>query len=159
MTGTPHSHVGFLVENLEAAMARFTEVLGVTFNEPREVYFDHLHDPEPRQTMIRIAFSKEGPPHYELIEGDRAGMYALDAGEGIHHVGVWEPDAEHRMEALMARGVAVEARVMLSDGSLLTWFNDPADLHGVRVEFVDDADRPTFEHFMKTGEFEGEMRL
>ena len=70
MTGTPHSHVAFLVENLEAAMARFSEVLGVTFNEPRTIYFDHLHDPEKRQTSIRATFSKEGPPHYELIEGD-----------------------------------------------------------------------------------------
>jgi hypothetical protein len=29
----------------------------------------------------------------------------------------------------------------------------------VRVEFVDDGDRPTYERFMKTGEFDGEMRL
>ena len=159
MTGTPHSHVAFLVENLEAAMARFSEVLGVTFNEPRTIYFDHLHDPEARQTSIRATFSKEGPPHYELIEGDGHGLYALDHGEGIHHVGVWEHEAQQRMQELSAQGMAVEAQVCLADGSVLTWFNDPRHLHGVRVEFVDDADRPTYEQFMKTGEFDGEMRL
>jgi catechol 2,3-dioxygenase-like lactoylglutathione lyase family enzyme len=159
MTGTPHSHVAFLVDDLDKAMARFSEVLGVTFNEPRTIYFDHLHDPEPRQTSIRATFSKEGPPHYELIEGDGQGLYAMDHGEGIHHVGVWQGDAEGRMQELAAQGMGVEARLALADGSVLTWFNDPKDLHGVRVEFVDDADRPTYEQFMKTGEFEGEMRL
>jgi catechol 2,3-dioxygenase-like lactoylglutathione lyase family enzyme len=159
MTGTPHSHVGILVENLETAIARFEQVLGVTFNEPRTVYFDHLHDPQPRQSSIRVAFSKEGPPHYELIEGDGQGLYSLAHGEGLHHVGVWQGDAEGRMRDLRERGMEVEAQVALADGSVLTWFNDPAGLHGTRVEFVDDRDRPTFEHFMRTGEYEGEMRL
>ena len=66
---------------------------------------------------------------------------------------------QQRMQELSAQGMAVEAQVRLADGSVLTWFNDPRHLHGVRVEFVDDADRPTYEQFMKTGEFDGEMRL
>jgi catechol 2,3-dioxygenase-like lactoylglutathione lyase family enzyme len=159
MTGTPHSHVGFVVRDLEAAMARFSSVLGVTFNEPRTVHFDRLEDPEPRSTQIRVTFSREGPPHYELIEGDGRGIYALDRGEGVHHVGIWEEGAQERMAALLAKGVTSEARVVLADGSVLSWFNDPEDLHGVRVEFVDDAGRATYERFMKTGEFDGPMRL
>jgi catechol 2,3-dioxygenase-like lactoylglutathione lyase family enzyme len=159
MTGTPHSHVGFLVRDLEAAMARFSSVLGVTFNEPRKVRFDRLEDPEPRSAEIRVTFSREGPPHYELIEGDGRGIYSLEHGEGVHHVGVWEDGAQQRMAALLAQGVTSEARTVLPDGSVLSWFNDPGDLHGVRVEFVDDGDRATYERFMKTGEFEGPMRL
>ena len=91
-------------------------------------------------------------------------------GEGMHHVGVWETDLEKRMSELADKGLTVEARVLLDDGTLLTAFNNPNDLHGVRVEFIDDRDRTTMEAFMRTGGFAepydkfsfpnpGEMRL
>jgi hypothetical protein len=93
-----------------------------------------------------------------------------NGGEGMHHVGVWETDLDARMAELEAQGLSVEARVLLEDGSLLTAFNDPADLHGVRVEFIDNRDQTKMEGFMKTGGFdepydkfsfpsEGQMRL
>jgi catechol 2,3-dioxygenase-like lactoylglutathione lyase family enzyme len=152
VTGSPLSHVGFIVEDLDKAMARFSEVLGITFNEPRTVHLDHLHDPTERTGVIRVAFSKEGPPHYELIQGDGRGIYAMpDGGEGMHHVGVWETHLEERMKELAEKGLTVEARVMLDDGTMLTAFNNADDLHGVRIEFVDDADQGAKEAFMKNG--------
>jgi catechol 2,3-dioxygenase-like lactoylglutathione lyase family enzyme len=171
MTGWPMSHVGFIVDDLETAIARFSDVLGLTFNKPKTVHLDHLHDPLERRGLLKVAFSIEGPPHYELIEGDGKGIYSMDGGgEGMHHVGVWETDLEERVKEMAAKGLIMEARVHLDDGMMLTSFNDPRDLHGVRVEFVDDADRPTMEAFMKSGGFDkpydkfdfpsdGEMRM
>ncbi len=171
MTGTPASHVGFIVEDIHVAIARFSDVLGVTFNDPVTVHLDHLYNPDHRPGTITVAYSKEGPPHYELIQGEAHGVYSMDGGgEGLHHVGVWETDLERRMSELAEKGLTVEARVLLDDGTLLTAFNDPNDLHGVRVEFIDDRDRTTMEAFMKTGGFaepydkfsfpeQGEMRL
>jgi catechol 2,3-dioxygenase-like lactoylglutathione lyase family enzyme len=155
MTGTPLSHVGFIVEDINVAIARFSEILGVTFHEPKTVHLDHLHDPEQRQGVITVAFSVEGPPHYELIQGDGKGIYSMEGGrEGMHHVGVWETDLEARMAELAEKGLRAQARVLLEDGFMLTAFNNPEDLHGVIVEFVDNADQETMEKFMKTGGFD-----
>jgi catechol 2,3-dioxygenase-like lactoylglutathione lyase family enzyme len=155
VTGFPLSHVGFIVEDLDAAIARFSEVLGITFNDPQTVHLNHIHDPVERQGMLKVAFSVEGPPHYELIQGDGQGIYTMaGGGEGMHHIGLWETDLEKRLPELAKKGFKMEARVHLDNGFLLTSFNDPADLHGVRVEFVDDVDRPIMERFMKTGSFD-----
>jgi catechol 2,3-dioxygenase-like lactoylglutathione lyase family enzyme len=171
MTGMLASHVGFMVADIDLAIAKFSDVLGLTFNDPITVQLDHLYDPDYRQGTITVAYSREGPPHYELIQGESHGVYSMEGGgEGLHHVGVWQTDLERRMQTLVEQGMRVEARVLLDDGMLLTAFNNPADLHGVRVEFVDDRDRPTMEEFMRTGGFskpydkfsfpgEGQMRL
>lgn len=159
MSDGPYSHVAFVVADINEAIARFSAVFDLHFNEPREVFLEQMCDPEPRQATLKVAFSKEGPPHYELIEGDGRGIYAIPDGDQIHHVGLWQHDAEGRMHELARAGVRCAAFTRLQDGTILTWFNETADLHGVRFEFVDDADRPTYEHFMKTGEFPGEMNL
>jgi hypothetical protein len=157
MTGIPASHIGFIVEDIEVAMKRFSEVLGVTFNPPKTVQLDHLLNPEERTGTITVTYSVEGPPHYELIQGEDHGVYSMHGGgEGMHHVGVWETDLRARMAELAKQGLSLEAQVLLEDGSLLTAFNNPEDLHGVRIEFIDDADRPIMEHFMKTGKFESD---
>lgn len=158
MTGISQFHVGIVVDDLDAAMAHFSSVLGITFNEPRTVFFNRLEDPDPREAELRVVFSKEGPPHYELMQGGPGSIYA-GFGEGLHHVGVWQPDAQGRMEQMKAKGMRIETRVVMPDGRALTWFNDPTQVHGVRFEFVDDADRPTLEHFMRTGEYDGEFRI
>jgi catechol 2,3-dioxygenase-like lactoylglutathione lyase family enzyme len=157
MTGTPASHVGFIVEDIHVAIARFSEVLGVTFNEPMTVRLNHLHNPDERTAEITVAYSKEGPPHYELIQGEDHGVYSMDGGgEGLHHVGVWETNLEERMQELIDKGLSIEARVLLDDGFLLTAFNDPKGLHNVRIEFIDDADQVTMEGLMKTGKLDPE---
>jgi catechol 2,3-dioxygenase-like lactoylglutathione lyase family enzyme len=172
MTGIPASHVGFIVKDIDVAIKRFSEILGVTFNPPKTVTLDHLYNPDEERTgTITVAYSVEGPPHYELIQGEDHGIYSMHGGgEGMHHVGVWEHDIETRMAELAEKGMRLEARVLLDDGSLLTAFNNPEDLHGVIIEFIDDADRPIMEKFMKTGSFDdgfdkfsfpddGQMRL
>lgn len=158
MTGIAQFHVGIVVLDLEAAMEHFSSVLGLTFNEPRTVYFNRLEDPDPRTAEIRVVFSKEGPPHYELMQGGPGTVYA-DFAEGVHHVGVWQRDAQAKLEQLAARGIPHESRVVMPDGRALSWFNDPSQLFGVRMEFVDDADRPTLEQFMRTGAYDGEFRV
>lgn len=38
-----------------------------------------------------VAYSRQGPFRYELIEFVGDGLYAPSQGEGLHHLGVWEP--------------------------------------------------------------------
>ena len=155
MNGLPHSHVGIIVEDLEAAIARFSDVLQIPFNDPINVHVEHLRDPDDRPVDFRVSYSKVGPPFYELVEGDGRGLYAMPpGGEGFHHIGVWQPDIQARMDELAGKDVTLEAKVMLEDGSLFACFNHGVTMHGIRFEFVDDADRETKEAYMRNGGLE-----
>jgi catechol 2,3-dioxygenase-like lactoylglutathione lyase family enzyme len=153
-------HVGILVEDLDAAAARFAKVLGLTFNDPITATFARLEDPEPRESFVRCTYSREGPPHIELVEanGDD-GLWSLKHGEGFHHLGFWESDTPGRCGLLTAASVDVGARVVQEDGRIMTVFNDPAALHGVRLEFLNDVSRPVMDEWARTGVFTGQPDL
>jgi catechol 2,3-dioxygenase-like lactoylglutathione lyase family enzyme len=152
---TPAWHVGFLVRDMEAARTTFSELLGVSFNDPYLVRMENFEDPDPRPTEVLITYSQQGPMHFELIEGqDNDGVWSIHQGEGLHHVALWVNGAERRLHELARSGVR-STTMMLSDArQILGWYSDPRDAHGVRVEFVDDAQRAAIEHFVATGNFD-----
>jgi hypothetical protein len=50
-----------------------------------------------------------------------------------------------------AQLTAAEMWVVLPDGRLQCWFNQAAQLHGVSVEYIDEADRRKLDDFMDHG--------
>ena len=127
--------------------------------------------------MYQYEASNDYDPAPEL-EKIHARLIAVEFADDVVRVHPDPFDAHALTSRLLRRrevppvekGLTVEARVQLDDGTLLTAFNDPNDLHGVRVEFIDDRDRTRMEEFMRTGGFDepydkfsfpnpGEMRL
>jgi catechol 2,3-dioxygenase-like lactoylglutathione lyase family enzyme len=132
----PFVHVGIMVENLEQAMTRF-EGLGISFMEPRVVRVDRLVE-DGRETSLdlRIVFSLEGPPQWELLEAVGDGIYGPQHIGAIHHVAVLDPDPAARFEALIAAGYRLTAAQHRPDGSMIVGYLDPAGLDGVRIELL-----------------------
>lgn len=60
-------HVGIIVPDLTAAIARYEEVLGIRFTEPATFQIPYLEDPNPHESQLVGAFSMTEPPYYELI--------------------------------------------------------------------------------------------
>jgi catechol 2,3-dioxygenase-like lactoylglutathione lyase family enzyme len=154
MADNVHFHVGILVADLDVAMERFASVFGLTFNDPMTATFGRLEDPDPHEAFVRCTYSRQGPPYFELLEANGEGLFSLAHGEGVHHVGFWEPALEGRCQALRALGVNPEGRVVNPDGSTFAYFNRPADLHGTRFEFLDEASRSVTEAWIATGRFD-----
>jgi catechol 2,3-dioxygenase-like lactoylglutathione lyase family enzyme len=152
-------HVGILVEDLEVAMTRFSAVLGFTFNDPITAEFGCLADPEPHEAFVRCTYSREGPPYIELLEANGDGLFSMAHGEGVHHLGFWEPDLEARCATLASLEVGPQGRVVSPEGATFAYFNRPADLHGTRFEFLADSSRADTEHWIRTGEFVGPTDL
>jgi len=146
-------HIGVLVENLDAAMERFSRVLDMSFNDPITATFDRLEDPDPGESFVRCTYSREGPPHIELLEANGNGLWSLENGEGFHHLGFWEPDTVGRCSLLEAESLKIGAKVVQSNGRIMTVFNDPADLFGIRLEFLHDSSRSLMEQWAATGKF------
>jgi glyoxalase/bleomycin resistance protein/dioxygenase superfamily protein len=148
MGGAPFYHVGILVADLDEAMERFSQKLGITFCEPNAMQVT-LADPEPFECEMRATYSREGPPHIELVQGYGDGLFSLRHGEGIHHLGLWAPDwtTYNTLEPTHCLPVAVQVRMMPGDPTM--WLSDPADLHGTRLEYVDTAMQPSLEGWIK----------
>jgi catechol 2,3-dioxygenase-like lactoylglutathione lyase family enzyme len=137
MNDAPYVHIGVLVNDLEAAIARYS-LLGLTFMEPRTVPIDRLVE-NGRETALdlRIVFSHQGPPHWELLEAVGDGVYGSQHAERLHHVAVLDPDPARRRDELVRSGFREVGAQYRPDGSLIVTYLDPADLNGVCIELID----------------------
>jgi catechol 2,3-dioxygenase-like lactoylglutathione lyase family enzyme len=139
-------HVGLLVMDIDAAIERFTEVLGLTFNPPTMVAVD-LGNEGPLE--LPVSYSQEGPPHIELIEMTGDGVFSSAQGEGFHHIGLYVPDmAESLASREQPMGVAIDDTFLTESKTMQTWYSAPESVHGVRLEFVDKARRPIIERWI-----------
>lgn len=146
-------HAGFVVPDLEAAVADFEARLGYTFNAPTTLGVHELEDRTNQTTgadEMRVTYSREGPFRLEIIEAHGDGVYA-EGGPGIHHLGVWEPDMEGRLKRLESAGDPVDAVLRQKDGSMSVIYARSAALPDARVEYVSEAQRERLERWFDTG--------
>lgn len=136
MTGTPLFHVGVLVEDIDAAIVRFGELLGLTFGEPLIMTLeDTTVDGVKFEGSITFVYSVEGPPYLELIQSQDSGLWGRQHGEGLHHIGVSQDDLEARILELQA--VQAEPQAIISHlGRAVAVYLTPDSAHGTRLEYV-----------------------
>jgi len=149
VTATNLYHVGVLVEDLDAAMARFGEVLGLTFEEPRTLSLDDhaevISKGERIGGELRVVYSVEGPPFLELIQAHDHGVWGRHHGEGLHHIGSWQEGLREKLEEMAAAGIATEATISIGE-DLIAAYLEPTPVHQTRIELVGRRDsRPDVE--------------
>ena len=142
---TPYFHVGILVADLDAAIRRFSQVLGLRFGPVSDT-----QTPVDSGTItvehIRPTYSVDGPPYTELIEGSGDGLFSLQNGEGLHHLGIWSPHefddynrrAVNEPDLSGDMGALVVIRQERHDIGALAGLADPAlrDLGGEEVQEI-----------------------
>ena len=105
--------LGYVVRDIEAAMAHWTEVLGVGpfFYFPRVAAIDATYRGQPQPFEVAIALSNSGPTQIELMCQLSDGPSSLrDFGEGLHHTALWSSAFDADLAKLEARGFAVAQR-------------------------------------------------
>jgi catechol 2,3-dioxygenase-like lactoylglutathione lyase family enzyme len=133
VTASEVFHVGILVTDIPEAAGRFGSVLGLTFEEPRDINIVIEDEGTSRERIIRVAYSVEGPPFLELIESQSDGLWGHHHGEGLHHIGCWEEDLEARVHEMEARGTQVDARIFVGEHLTAVYLQR---VTGARVELV-----------------------
>lgn len=146
----PYFHVGILVADIAAAIDKFSDTFGIGFTEPVEQHLT-LHDPEPMECRIRAVYSLTDPPYLELVEAQADGVLSLKHGEGLHHIGFWAPDFDTYQGSEIGAKLPAGPRFCLASESPTMWLTNPADLHGVRLEWLKEALRPGFEAGLAMG--------
>jgi catechol 2,3-dioxygenase-like lactoylglutathione lyase family enzyme len=135
MTASDVYHVGILVNDLAEGMARFSTVLGLSFDEPKTVPLTLEIDGKAVPGEVTCVYSVEGPPFVELIEAQADGLWGHQHGEGLHHIGSWEEDLEARLEELLAEGALVDVKAAIGDQFVAAYLK-PEPIHNTRLELV-----------------------
>jgi Glyoxalase/Bleomycin resistance protein/Dioxygenase superfamily len=141
-------HVGIVVPDVEAAMAHFTDLLGVTWGPVVETESLPVRTGDGTDLVVpnKLCYSTE-PPHLELVQEVAGSVWECNEHSNLHHIGVWT-------DALPADSTTyTELRCPLQlcgrdDDGALVQFAYHRDPLGVRIELVDVALKPMMEEFM-----------
>jgi hypothetical protein len=95
----------YVVTDLDAAMAQWTEVTGAGPWWVSRNHYGHRHTyrEQPFDEPLHYAFAGTGPTHVQLVQQDSAtpsvyrDMFGVGE-EGFHHVAVLVPEADHAAE-------------------------------------------------------------
>ncbi len=127
-------HVGIAVADPAASLKFFTDVLGLTSDEPQDV----------KGQNTRVRFVNTGDAKLELVEslapGSPIATYLEKRGPGLHHVALRVRDIHAAIAHVMGAGVRMIDKEPRrgAHGSLIA-FVHPADTHGVLVELKQPA--------------------
>lgn len=135
MTGL--DHVAILVADLDAAIALYRDVYGLTLHEVEEV---------PTE-KVRVAIFGHGAGRIELVSpsGPDSPMAKTieKRGEGLHHVCLEVPDIEKAMASLKARGAPLlDEKPRPGAGGARVAFVHPKGSRGVLVELRQGPKNP-----------------
>jgi catechol 2,3-dioxygenase-like lactoylglutathione lyase family enzyme len=141
MSERPYFHVAYLVEDIHEAMETFSKSMGVEFLDPivsTARFYQRGREEELLKATITYSKQSSGP-YIELVEAQGDGLFRLEQGQGVHHVGMWEPDCEAKVEEMKAKGVDLLAAQYTPEGKIIVAYFAPEDLHGVILEIVDEG--------------------
>jgi catechol 2,3-dioxygenase-like lactoylglutathione lyase family enzyme len=156
--GDSFHHVGVLVPNMAEAIEWFGEVLGVEIGTPEEMITHGRIDPgefgddEQHEGRSHLAWSKAGPPYYELIEAKGNGLHSLERhGPGLHHVGMYVRDVDAEISRLERLGIGLLGRVVAPDGRTMACWSERAPATGLSVEYIDERLLPLTQAWIESG--------
>ncbi len=128
-------HLGYAVEDLEAAAQFYRSNFGVEISEPEVVEEQGIV-----ATMFRV-----GDSTIELVQPTRpdspVGKFLAKKGEGFHHVAFEVDDLERVLAELESRGVElIDREPRIGAGGTRMAFVHPRSAFGVLTELVESRD-------------------
>src|SRR6185437_13803844 len=127
-------HVGFVVPDLEAAMADLGEGLGVTFAEPMTLPYTTLHALDgAHEVTLRLSYTTR-PVHIELIGNAPDSLWDFADRQRGHHLGVWADDVDAEAARLEARGWRRLWWALNDDGRLAFSYHETP--YGFYIELI-----------------------
>jgi lactoylglutathione lyase len=123
-SGLRLNHVGLFVEDFDASMRYYTEVLGL-----REAFT--IRDQAGNPTLAYLHITRDTFLEIAPASGEST--------VGLSHVGFWPEDLDRTIATLRSRGVEVTDPRTGSTGSRLANVTDPNDVRLELVDFLPDS--------------------
>lgn len=137
-------HVGMVVDDIDAAAARFTRSAGYRWTKPIEYTLGVTMAGGDIAVPFRFVYSLQSP-HLELIQEVPGTIWSTSATGGAHHLGYWVDDIAAAAAQLERSGYRAEARPTGDTLSTFAYYTDPS---GARIEIVDRALFPDWPGFL-----------
>ena len=137
MSLSTYFHIGFVVPDIEKAMAHYSKVLGVKFTRPSNMtsYVTGPDNVTYEQDVVAV-YSRSKAPYYELIQASGDGIYSEKYANQIFYFGIWESNMEQRLKTMAEQGIGAEAIMRTKeDGPPIAIITEP-DIMGSRIEYV-----------------------
>ena len=133
MKPTHIEHIGIAVENLDAAIAYYENVIGLECYAIEEV----------KDQKVRTAFFRVGETKIELLESTDPegpiGKYIEKRGPGIHHLAFAVPDVDNALEEAEKNGARlIDQKGRQGAEGLKIGFLHPKSTFGVLTEFCSE---------------------
>ncbi len=133
MKPTHIEHIGIAVKDMDAAIAYYEKVLGLTCYAIEEV----------KDQRVRTAFFKVGDTKIELLESTDpegpVGKFIEKRGQGVHHIAFAVKGIEQCLEAAKEHGVSlIDSVPRRGAEGLDIAFLHPKSTFGVLTEFCED---------------------
>jgi hypothetical protein len=133
---TVPSHIGIVVPDLDTACVDLTATLGVSWAPVAEQRVVARAGDIVIDALVSLTWSREGPPHLELLHAAPGTPWAAEGTRVFHHLGYWTDDVRAAVERLEHAGLVVELSGVGPAGEC------PADFAyltggGLRVEVLD----------------------
>jgi len=127
-------HVGVAVEDIDAALAIYRDVLGMPL----------VHRETVSEQGVDAALLDVGDSHVELLQplgpDTAVGKFLARRGPGLHHVAYRVESVEETLQTLSAAGVRlIDERPRTGIRGSLVAFLHPASTGGVLTEIVQPA--------------------
>lgn len=119
-------HLGIVVRDLEAACARYAELLGVPEWHRSEVERPGIPvNPKTAggKGVLHIAFGRMPGVTFELIQPEGAiehKVFLDERGEGLQHIGIWTPDVQAAVREAVGKGCKVTHAALNQDVTTIT---------------------------------------
>jgi Glyoxalase/Bleomycin resistance protein/Dioxygenase superfamily len=148
-------HIGIAVDNLDTAMLSVGAQLGLTWATPQLRRLSAFWCGRPFEAEIWVTWSREGPPHVELVCGGSGTPWETGHGDVLHHLAYWTDDLAVEVERLRRDGCELELTGAAASGapSTFAYVRRPA---GLRIELMDRAVmEATFDGWLAGGSLPG----
>jgi hypothetical protein len=145
-------HVGILVPDLASAMDELSAAHGVTWASVQDRTMDiWLPGSGAASFRLALAYSCEGPVHFELMQGEQGSPWHAATHTGLHHFGYWTDHVGSETERLLAEGWELVLSTASPDAGYgrFSYLRSPS---GVLFEPINRSSQPRFEAWWAGGE-------
>lgn len=137
-----HYHVGIVVDDIEAASARLTDLLGVAWGPIMSLDAVDYRDADGADVALPTTMRySTGDPCLELILEVPGTVWVRNDESNLHHVGFWVDGLDHRSAKLSGSGCPLLLCGRSADLAPASFAYHRDEKLGIRVELVDSAMR------------------
>lgn len=152
------AHLGFVVDDLDATMARLGVEWGLSWAPVRAVRalvrVADSREPEPQGHDVRFVTSRQGDPYVKLIEAVPGSVWPPDGGDRLDHWTFWVTSLRDAVSDLERKGYALEATGLEEDGRpRYAYLRSP---QGWRIELGCESNRGEFETWARESHFQSD---